>query len=264
MVTYSGQNMVVKDFAQLNGYDSGKDTLHCRYGFFNRYGGESKGKYDSLNVGLHVGDEDSSVQANRQIVKSAMGVSTLLSALQVHGTKIHVQNSPQVEDFEVEGYDALITNQRGVALMVQHADCQAVLLYDSVAGVAAAVHNGWRGSVQNVLGKVVGVMVREFSSHPGNIQTIVGPSLGPCCAEFRNYQSELPEDFVEFKVSDNHFDFWRISRKQLMVEGVQKMNIIISEQCTLCSDDYFSYRKAVQSGDGVTGRNGSVVVMNEF
>jgi purine-nucleoside/S-methyl-5'-thioadenosine phosphorylase / adenosine deaminase len=260
MVTCSGQDIMVGDFSQLNG----NDTLHCRYGFFNRHGGKSKGEYDSLNVGLHVGDDEPSVQANRRIVKSAMGASVLLSALQVHGTKIHVQNSPQVKDLEVEGYDALITNQRGVALLVQHADCQAVLLYDSVAGVAAGVHNGWRGSVQNILGKVVAVMVRDFSSHPDNIQAVVGPSLGPCCAEFRNYQSELPEEFVEFKVSNNHFDFWRISRKQLMETGIQQTNVILSGQCTLCSADYFSYRKAVQTGDGVTGRNGSVIVMNEF
>lgn len=251
--------MVVNSFPQLGG-----DTrVHCRYGFFNRYGGKSNGKYDSLNLGLHVGDEESSVQANREIVKNTMGGATLLSALQVHGTKIHVQNKPLLDDVEVEGCDALITNQSGVALMVQHADCQAVLLYDSAAGVVAAVHNGWRGSVQNILGKVVGTMVRDFSSNPDNIQAIVGPSLGPCCAEFRNYQSELPEDFVEFKSGENHFDFWRISGAQLMEEGIQKENITFSEQCTLCSADYFSYRKAVQTGDGVTGRNGSVIVMSK-
>ena len=258
MIACSGQDMVVGTFEQLGG----NNALHGRYGFFNRHGGESKGTYDSLNVGLHVGDEESSVHANRHIVKNAMGASILLSALQVHGTKIHIQNSPQVKDLEVEGYDALITNQPGHALMVQHADCQAVLLYDSVAGVVSAVHNGWRGSVQNILGKVVGAMVREFASRSDNIQAIVGPSLGPCCAEFRNYQSELPEDFVEFQVGENHFDFWRISRKQLLEEGIEKPNIVISEQCTLCSADYFSYRKAVQTGNGVTGRNGSVIVMN--
>jgi YfiH family protein len=259
MVTCSGQEMVKGSFAQL----SRKGGLHCRYGFFNRHGGKSKGKYDSLNLGLHVGDEESSVYANREIVKSTMGATTLLSALQIHGTKIHVQNKGLVDDIEVEGCDALITNQSGVALMVQHADCQGILLYDNVAGVVAAVHNGWRGSVQNILGKVVGVMVRDFSSNPDNIQAIVGPSLGPCCAEFRNYQNELPEDFVEFKVDENHFDFWRISGVQLMAEGMQKKNIIVSEQCTLCSADYFSYRKAVQTGDGTTGRNGSVIVLSK-
>ncbi len=69
---------------------------------------------------------------------------------------------------------------------------------------------------------------------------------------------------MEFKVNENHFDFWRISGAQLMAEGVQKTNVIISGQCTLCSADYFSYRKAVQSGDGVTGRNGSVIVLSQY
>lgn len=251
--------MVVNSFSQCGG-DTG---VHCRYGFFNRHGGKSKGQYDSLNLGLHVGDEESSVYANREIVKNTMGAATLLSALQVHGTKIHAQNKRLVEDLEIEGCDALITNQSGVALMVQHADCQAVLLYDSAKKVVAAVHNGWRGSVQNILGKVVDVMVRDFSSNPDNIQAIVGPSLGPCCAEFRNYRNELPKDFVEYKVNENHFDFWRISAAQLMAEGIQKTNIITSKQCTLCSENYFSYRKAVQTGAGVTGRNGSVIVLSK-
>lgn len=257
MVTCSGQDRVVRSFPHS---DDTSGAL-CRYAFFTRSGGESKGHYDSLNVGLHVGDVDSLVYANRDIVKKAMETATLLSAHQVHGTTIHIQKEPLSDDLEVADCDALITNLRGVALMVQHADCQAVLLYDSVNGVIAAVHNGWRGSVQNILGKVVNTMVRDFSIHPGNIQAVVGPSLGPCCAEFRHYKRELPQDFLQFQAHENHFDFWQISGAQLMAEGVQKTNIVTSKLCTRCSEEYFSYRQAVQTSDGITGRNGSVIVL---
>ena len=259
MLILSGQDRVVGEFSQGND----NATLRCSYGFFTSLGGESKEPFSSLNVGLHVGDDRYTVIANREIVKNTMGVSFLLSALQVHGTKVHVQNKSLMADREVDGYDALITNQKGVALMVQHADCQGVLLYDKVSGVIAAVHNGWRGSVQDVLGKVVGIMARDYLAHPGDVQALIGPSLGPCCAEFLNYKKELPEDFLEFRVGENHFDFWKISQKQLMKSGLQKANIGISGQCTLCSHNYFSYRKAVQTGDGVTGRNGSVIVLHE-
>ncbi|MFT5697830.1 MAG: YfiH family protein [Desulforhopalus sp.] len=259
MFTSSKQDFVMGNFPQL----SGSGEVCCRYGFFSRHGGKSAGNYNSLNVGLHVGDDESVVHVNREIVKKKIGALSLLSALQVHGTKVHVQNELLAKDVEVDGYDALVTNQQGVALMVQHADCQAVLLYDAVAGVIAGVHNGWRGSVQNILAKVVAVMSRDYFSNPGDIQAVVGPSLGPCCAEFRNYQSELPEEFLQFKGHDSHFDFWSLTKKQLFQEGLQEENITISGQCTRCSTDYFSYRKAVQTGTGITGRNGSVIVMRE-
>lgn len=255
---YSPRILQKGKFSQPN--DNGHT---CNYGFFSCSGGASVGKYASLNVGLHVGDEEFAVYANRKIIKTKMGAATLLSARQIHGTKIHIQGETLTQDLEVSGCDALITARKGVALMVQHADCQAVLLYDSVAGVIAAVHNGWRGSVQNILAEVVAVMVRDYLSRPENIQAAVGPSLGPCCAEFRNYKSELPGEFSRFMTRKNYFDFWEISREQLMEEGVQAKHIIITGQCTRCSTEYFSYRKAVQTGDGVTGRNGSVIVLSE-
>ena len=259
MFTHFPQDLQAGKFLQLNAIGPAR----CSYGFFTCHGGESGGKYSSLNVGLHVGDKESNVYANRENIKNKMGASFLLSAHQVHGIEIHVQCEAPAKDLEVPECDALITAQKGIALMVQHADCQAVLLYDSVAGVVAAVHNGWRGSVQNILAEVVAVMVRDYLSKPEDIQAIVGPSLGPCCAEFRNYESELPEDFSQFQAHKNHFDFWEISRKQLEKEGLQAAHITITRQCTRCSTDYFSYRKAVQTGDGVTGRNGSVIVLHE-
>ena len=234
----------------------------AQYAFFSRSDGQSIGRYDSLNVGLHVGDDASAVRANREYVKQQLQAPSLLSALQVHGTKIHIQTQPLVSDLEVEGYDALITNQKGVALMVQHADCQPVLLYDSVAGVIAAIHNGWRGSVQNILAEVVAALVAEYGVNPANTIAVVGPSLGPCCAEFVHYKDELPEEFQQFNVENSHFDFWKISKKQLMDTGILPGNIEIVGACTVCSQDYFSYRKAVKAGNGVTGRNGSVIVLH--
>jgi len=235
----------------------------CSYGFFSLHGGNSDGRYTSLNVGLHVGDDTRTVLSNRQYVKKKMASPTLLSALQVHGTKVHIQKDSLSGDLEVEGYDALITAQPGIALMVQHADCQPVLLYDSVTEVIAAVHNGWRGSVQNILGEVVGTLVDEYSVDPHNIRAIIGPSLGPCCAQFVNYETELPQEFQLHMVGDNHFDFWQISKKQLMDTGVAECNIDVTGDCTLCSSDYFSYRDAVRKGNGVTGRNGSVIVLHD-
>jgi YfiH family protein len=260
MVKFSGGDVTGGDFPQLavNG------RMRCSYMMFNCDGGESSGIFQSLNVGLHVGDDTQAVLANRDIIKRRMGASYLLSALQVHGSDIYMQKEPLTGDIEIPNYDALITNQAGVALMTQHADCQAVLLYDSVACVIASVHNGWKGSVQNILGKVIGQMVREYSSEPAHIQAVISPSLGPCCAEFIHHHKELPPEFLQFQVQENYFDFWQISVKQLVDEGLLQGNIALSGQCTVCSEKYFSYRKAVRCTGGVTGRNGSVIVLRDI
>jgi polyphenol oxidase len=253
-VKYPG--MRVREFATQN-------TTHCNYAMFDRHGGVSRGLYASLNVGDHVGDQDEAVQENRGNVKKNMAVSQMLSAKQVHGTEIYCLTEPLAIDREVEGFDALITDLSGVGLMIQQADCQAVLLFDSVREVIAAVHCGWRGSVQRILERVISVLVENYGTAPADLQAVISPSLGPCCAEFVNYRRELPSDFRQFMVRDNYFDFWLITKSQLMKTGMSEERIRTTEICTCCSDDYFSYRRATRLSDGLTGRNCSVIALDK-
>ena len=60
-----------------------------------------------------------------------------------------------MQPHEVKECDALISNQPGTALMIQQADCQAVLLFDPVNRAIGAVHNGWRGSVANIIAAAI-------------------------------------------------------------------------------------------------------------
>ena len=234
----------------------------CRYGMFARHGGVSRGVYASLNVGLHVGDVAEAVAANRQRIKEAMEVPVVLSARQVHGGEVYCLTEPLNGDLEVDGYDALVTDQPGIGLMIQQADCQAVLLFDPLRQVIAAVHCGWRGSVLRLVPQVVEVMHERYGTVAADLQAIISPSLGPCCAEFVNYKTELPADFCAFRVQDNYFDFWRITRAQLNAVGVADAGIRTAGHCTCCSDDYFSYRRAVRRGIEQTGRNCSVITLS--
>lgn len=233
----------------------------CRYGLFSRHGGVSNGVYASLNFGLGAGDDDHAVHENRDIVKKRLGVDTLLLAKQVHDKKVYALDGPLLGDAQVDGYDSLITNREGVGLVIQNADCQAILFYDKEKQVIGAAHSGWRGSVANIAAETVAAMEAEYGTNPAHLQVVVSPSLGPCCAEFVNFRQELPAEFEKFMVADNHFDFWQITRHQLQECGVEPANIAITGVCTSCSDDYFSYRRACREGDGSTGRNCSVIVL---
>ncbi len=230
---------------------------------FNRLHGHGESPFASLNISLSVGDRLETVMANRRLVKERTGVARLLSARQVHGDRVYVLRKELESDLEVDGFDSLITDRVGVGLVIQHADCQAVLLHDAGGGAIGAVHCGWRGSVANLLAKSVDAMGREFGTRPERLQAVISPSLGPCCAEFVNHERELPPEFREFMVGESHFDFWRISRRQLTEAGVRPENIRLPTICTSCSPDYFSYRRACRDGDGTTGRNCSLIALIE-
>jgi YfiH family protein len=233
----------------------------CHYGMFNRSGGVSRGLFGSCNVGGDAGDTCEAVAENRRRVKEAMGVTSLLTANQVHGTDIFCMNQMPSGDVEGGEADALVTNIPGVGLMIQQADCQAVLLHDPVRRVIGAVHCGWRGSVRQILARVIGFMQENYGSIPSDMHGVISPSLGPCCAEFVNYKTELPPEFRDFMVGGNHFDFWRISRYQMVSSGMDGARIQTAGVCTCCSEDYFSYRRAVKNSGGVTGRNCSVICL---
>lgn len=233
-----------------------------KYGFFGRHGGRGTEPFDTLNISYGVGDEKNIVLANREYIKNQMGVKVLLSGKQVHGDQIYVQREPLTCDQEIDDVDALITNQAGIGLMIQQADCQAILLFAREKNVIAAIHCGWRGSVGMLLPKVVEKMVNDFRVEPTEVQAILSPSLGPCCAEFVNYKKELPLEFEPFMVGDAHFDFWEISKHQLVKAGLNEQNIHTDVTCTRCSRDYFSYRRATKNSAGITGRNCSVIVLN--
>lgn len=228
---------------------------------FDRHQGVSASPYASLNCSFGVGDQPENVRANRDLIKRHLQIDRLISAGQIHGDAIFRVEAIPEGDEERDGVDALMTDKRGVGLMIQHADCQAVLLHDPAQSAIAAVHCGWRGSVIGILGKTVRMMCSSYGSRPYDITAAISPSLGPCCAEFIHHRRELPAAFQAYQARENYFNFWEISKGQLMEAGLLPENIRIAAICTACSDDYFSYRRAKRRGNGITGRNGSVIIL---
>ncbi len=235
----------------------------CTYAFFDRHGGEGRAPYASRNISFAVGDDDGVVRKNRDLVRRSLGLERLVSARQVHGDGIYCSAGESSGRDEIEGVDALMTGQVGVGLMIQQADCQAVLLYDPVRPAVAAIHCGWRGSVIGIIGKTIEAMRECFGSNPADLQAVVSPSLGPCCAEFVNHEKELPKEFRMFQVGERHFDFWRITGWQLRESGLKDAAVSVAGICTACSPDYFSYRRACRTTNGITGRNCSVIALRK-
>ena len=227
-----------------------------------RHGGASKPPFASLNLSYGVGDNPEAVLVNRQQIKQAFHMEHLASAVQVHGREVILVEGLS-QDREYQGADALITSQPGVGLLIQQADCQAVLLYDPEQQVVAALHSGWKGSVLNIISATVQTMQERCGCNPAAIKAAISPSLGPCCAEFIHWRDELPQAFHAHQVQPNYFDFWAITKGQLLAAGLLAEHIQATQVCTVCNQDFFSYRRAVkqQGKPGLTGRNGSFIML---
>ncbi len=241
------------------------------HGVFSRSEGFSKGDFQGLNVGLHTGDDPDIVNRNRALMLSSMGLTRALFLNQVHGTGIAVIRSEKEAAQAVwkgQGRapslifkaDAAVTNLKGLGLVIQVADCQAVVLYDPQKEVIANVHSGWRGSVADIIGRCIDTMVTQFGCTPADIRAGISPSLGPCCAQFINYKREIPKALWPYKEKGRpYFDFWQISRDQLGACGVLDEHIETMGLCTRCRTDlFYSYR-----ANKVTGRFAAVIVLKD-
>lgn len=221
-----------------------------RHSVFTRIGGKSEGIFRSLNVSFAVQDNPARVSANLEIVSKTLGSGKIFAMRQVHGREVIAVTGDELwpQGSEPKA-DILMTDVRGVALIVKLADCQGVILYDP-KGALAVVHCGWRGNVADILAHAVEEMELRLGSIPSRLMAAISPSLGPCCAEFVEYEKIFPPNFESFMVGQSHFDLWELSRTQLLNAGLKRENITIAGICTKCRKDiFFSYR-----GDGKTGR----------
>jgi len=205
----------------------------------------------SLNKGMNSGDKLSVLAGNQKRIVRKMGAKPFVFLNQVHKTGIKVLRKNETDlskqfqsNIKTDTADAIITDMKDVFIVIQVADCQAVMLYDPIKKVIANIHSGWRGSVKNIIGKCVGKMILEFGCQPENILAGISPSLGPCCSEFVNYKDEIPQNLWKYKIKDkDYFNFWEITHDQLMEKGVKKEHIENMGICTKCNTDiFYSFR----------------------
>jgi hypothetical protein len=213
-------------------------------------------------VAWNNGDDPSAVRENLSRVRGFLGTRCLASSLQVHGDTIRLLDERALQSADPPAFlmrapdgDGLATDTPDLGLMIKIADCQAVFLVDPERRAIANVHCGWRGSVRNIAGKAVALLRERFGTRPQNLLAAISPSLGPCCGEFLNYRDELPPAFWDYQVRPTYFDFWEITRSQLLGAGLERDRIEIAGRCTVCHpEDYFSYR-----GEKTTGRMAAVI-----
>jgi polyphenol oxidase len=220
--------------------------------FTTRRGGVSAAPFDSLNLGLHVGDDPQLVAENRRLVVSHMP-DTPVWLNQVHGTHVaHV--SADIDYRDLAPADAAVTQVANSVCGVMVADCLPVLFCDISGSHVGAAHAGWRGLAAGVLERTVEAMNVE----PEKIMAWLGPAIGPTAFEvgqevvdeFVRHDSAAVDAFRARPGMTGKYlaDIYLLARRRLKFAGVSL--IYGGGECTvLDSARFFSYRR-----DGKTGR----------
>ncbi|WP_204246114.1 peptidoglycan editing factor PgeF [Parabacteroides johnsonii] len=237
-----------------------------------RQGGVSEGAYASFNPGEYSGDNPEAVRANRKLLSDVLGIPSerIFVPFQVHGAEIRsiepffLSLPLEEQQLYMHGVDALVTNVPGVCIAVSTADCVPVLLYAPDVKTVAAIHAGWRGTVQRIVAKTVRFLIDEYGADPCLMKAGIAPSIGPDAFEvgeevvdaFREAGFEMPRILKRnVDTGKAHIDLWEANRLQLLSEGLSTGHIELAGICTYTHpDDFFSARRlGVKSGRILSG-----------
>jgi len=220
-----------------------------------RGGGVSKPPYDSLNLGMHVGDDGYAVAANRNLLNTICpGEPVWLE--QVHGTAVLMAETagcaPQA--------DACITRMPNSVCAVMTADCLPVFLCDDAGTVAGVAHAGWRGLADGVIESTVIAM----KVVPSSLMAWLGPAIGPKAFEVgpevrEAFLRRLPDAEFAFVPKGEKYlaDIYLLARQRLQALGISR--IYGGDFCTYSDPErFYSYRR-----DGRTGRMASLIWLSQ-
>jgi YfiH family protein len=226
------------------------------------HGGVSLGRYDSLNLGDHVGDEPAHVARNRALLRDAIGAQPVFLQ-QVHGTGVVALDAAQDAVRDGTAADACTATTAGLACTIMVADCLPVLFTDEAGHRVAAAHAGWRGLAGGVLEQTL----KSFEdAGVARVVAWVGPCIGPKAFEvgpevkaaFEAHAAEAASCFRGAPAAGKWLaDLPALARQRLRAAGVSSVhgNDGSDGWCTVGNPSrFFSHRR-----DGVSGRFAALV-----
>lgn len=242
-----------------------------KHAFSTRLGGVSKGDCSTMNFSFTLTDDEATVHKNFEIFCDAFGADCKKAVLsfQTHTANLRVVTAEDVgkgiyRERDYTDIDGLVTNEKGILLVTQYADCTPLAFYDPVKGVVATSHAGWRGTVQEIGLKTVELMQNRFGCDPKDILCGIGPNIGKCCYEVDDpVINEINKlSYLDFsacyteKVGGKYMlDLREVNREILIHGGILPENIDVADLCTCCNADLFHSHRATK------GKRGTLALM---
>lgn len=225
------------------------NTIH---GFSTRNGGVSPAPFLSLNLG-GTDDLPEYIAENRKRALADLNIGmTHVSYL----NQIHSNIVCQASVGKQTG-DALVTNQKSLAIAVGAADCYPVLFYDETNQVIGAAHCGWKGTLARIAKNTIEEMVK-LGAEISQIKVAIGQGISKS-----NYQvsEEVIEQFKNAGFSNDcwenrQLDLLNANRYVALEAGIKPEHIWSMNRCTT-EDDFFSYRR----DNGKTGRMWALIML---
>lgn len=222
-----------------------------------RLGGVSPAPYASLNLGTNTDDDDANVAENRRRFFQALGLSAgqLVSSYQVHDNKVLLAERPGRH----EGFDAIITRQKGLVAGITVADCTPILVYDARNQAVAAIHAGWKGTAKQIAAEALNAMALHFGARAADCYAYIGS-----CIDGDNY--EVDEQVARFFAAEHKWpgrapgkwqlDLKSANKAQLLAFGIPEGQIEVSPWSTFADNEHcFSHRRE----NGMAGRMLAVI-----
>lgn len=236
--------------------------------FSTRLGGVSPFPENDLNLAGFDEDSEENIAENRRRFLSIFDEDYLLTTVwQVHGDDVKIVRIVEDAANTEERFDALTSNLSGILVGVKTADCVPVLLGDPVSGAFAAVHAGWRGTVESIVAKTAEKMKGNFGTDANDLICAIGPAA--TCKSYEIGQDVIDAFKKNFSTSGKYFtptrdghaliDLHLANKDQLIASGIADENIFVAPFCTMERTDlFFSYR-IEKKKYGKTGRLLSVI-----
>jgi YfiH family protein len=232
------------------------------HGISTRLGGISTGGLATLNLGVKVNDLEQNLQINRQRFCEAVGVDIqrVVSSGQVHETAVAIVDNSHAGK-RIAETDALVTNTRGLPLLLFFADCVPLLIFDPVRQVIGLSHAGWKGTEKSIGPKTLQCMQHNFGTEPADCLVGIAPSIGPTdyevdepvMAEIRKHWDN--EQRFSRPTTPGHWqlDLWQWNQIQFESAGVNPANIHIAGISTAKQPELFFSHRASQGSAGRFG-----------
>lgn len=252
-------------------------------GFSGRAGGVSSAPWNSLNIGLHVGDKQGDVIENRKLLTEDIGwpYEAWTCAEQIHGAAVHQvregdrgRGRSSMKD-TIQGCDGIMTDVEGILLTSFYADCVPLYFFDPDHRAVALAHAGWRGTVGGIAAETVRRMSEAYGTRPERLIAAIGPSIGECCYEVDGQViAEVEALMNRLGLSETlaltcmipeasgkaRLNLKELNRQIMIKAGILPTRIELSKWCTGCRVDlFFSHRME----GGKTGRMASWIGMAE-
>ena len=211
-----------------------------------RTGGVSLGKYASLNLAMHVGDDPDLVKQNRGLLQTWLNMpSEPIWLSQTHSNRA----VEAIVTASSQPADASYTDKPGVVCAVLTADCLPLLVCATDGNEIAAIHAGWRGLLDGVIENTINALQNR------DVLVWLGPAIGPDCFEvgpevrdaYLTKAMAYAPAFTPASPGKWLADIYQLAKITLSSLGIS--NIYGGHFCTMTDHErFYSYRRDKETG----------------